>query len=96
MSLTKTQIEHIAKLARLELSPEEKTKFTGQLRSILDYFNKLQEVDTKGVGPMNHSIDIKNVNRADEVKDCAEDIKSKILDNAPDRSGDYFKVNKIL
>ena len=63
---------------------------------ILDYFKKLKEVDTKGVEPTSHSIDIKNIDRLDEVKDCDEDTKNKILDSAPDRSGDYFKVNKIL
>ena len=96
MSLNKVQIEHIAKLARLELSEAEKTKFTAQLGSILDYFNKLKETNTDDVEPTSHSIDLKNISRADEVRNCAEDIRVKILDNAPERSDDYFKVNKVL
>ncbi len=96
MSFDITQIDHLAHLARLELSAEEKTKFAEQLASVLGYFDKLKEVDTTGLEPSSQSIDLVNIFRTDEARDCDEEIKAKILANAPNKSGNYFKVNKIL
>jgi len=96
MSLDIKQIEHIAHLARLELGAKEKEKFTQQLSSVLEYFEKLKEVDTNSIEPTSQSVPLINVNRADEIKDCPKEIRKNILDNAPQKSGKYFKANKIL
>ncbi|OIO17523.1 Asp-tRNA(Asn)/Glu-tRNA(Gln) amidotransferase GatCAB subunit C [Candidatus Kuenenbacteria bacterium CG11_big_fil_rev_8_21_14_0_20_37_9] len=90
------QIEHIAGLARLALSAEEKKKFAEQLSSVLDYFEKLKDIDTKNVETVSQSIELNNIYRQDEVKNCDENTHRKILDNAPEKDGDYFKVDKIL
>ena len=68
MSLTKDEVRHIAKLARLNLSDEEVEKFTKELSSILEYVDQLQEVDTKGVEPTAQVTGLHNSFRSDEVK----------------------------
>lgn len=90
------QIDHLAKLARLELSPEEKELYAGQLAAVLEYFEKLQALDTAGLEPMSQAIELQNIFRADEIKDCPPDTQKKILENAPDRAGQRLKVQKIL
>ena len=96
MSLDINQINHLAHLARLELSADEKAKFAQQLASVLGYFEKLKQVDTSGIEPTSQSINLANIFRADEARDCPEEVKQGILANAPGRSGKYFKVKKIL
>lgn len=86
-------VEHVAKLARLELSEEEKQKFTEQLSHILDYFNQLNEVNTENVEPMAHPVPSVNVMREDSV--CLPYDRDKILANAPDEEDGYFRVPKI-
>ncbi|MGD8397776.1 MAG: Asp-tRNA(Asn)/Glu-tRNA(Gln) amidotransferase subunit GatC, partial [Anaerolineae bacterium] len=63
MKISVEQVEHIAQLARLELSDEEKAGYAEQLSAILDYFEKLGEVDTRRVLPMSHPLDLENVLR---------------------------------
>lgn len=94
MSLTKSEVEHVARLARLALTEAEKEEFTGQLNEILGFVEKLNEVDTSGIEPTAHAIPIHNVFRADEAKPSMD--PEKVLANAPDRTGDFFKVPKIL
>lgn len=65
--LSKSEVEHIAKLANLQLSTEEVEKFRGQLSEILNYINKLQEVDTQGVAPTNQVTGLENVTRKDRI-----------------------------
>ena len=96
MALTTAQIEHIAHLARLELTDAEKIKFADQIGSILAYFNKLQEIDTTGVVPTSHSIDLVNVTRDDVIKEREQSVQERILQNAPAKQDYYFKVSKIL
>lgn len=86
-------VEHVAKLARLELSEEEKVKFSKQLGDILKYMEQLNEVDTTGVEPMNHPIDFSNVMRDDVVH--YEQTREELMANAPEVEQDYFKVPKI-
>jgi len=86
-------VEHVAKLARLALSEEEKEKFAPQLNSILEYINELNEVDTTGVEPMAHSIKISNVMREDEVKQ--DFTRDEMLKNAPEEESGFFRVPKI-
>ncbi len=86
-------VEHVARLARLNLTEEEKVKFSKQLGDILKYMEQLNEVDTTGVEPMNHPIDFSNVMREDVARyDCT---REELMANAPEVEQDYFKVPKI-
>ncbi len=96
MLLTKDQIKHLAQLARLQLSTVEQKKYTTQLGSILDYFEKLTHLDTQDIKITSQSINLTNINRLDEAKNCESKVVSTILDNAPNKSGSYIKVNKVL
>ena len=79
--ITIKDVEHVAKLARLELSEDEKQKFTKQLGDILKYVEQMNEVDTNGVKPMAHAFDFVNVMREDEV--VFEQTKEELMANAP-------------
>jgi aspartyl-tRNA(Asn)/glutamyl-tRNA(Gln) amidotransferase subunit C len=86
-------VEHVAKLARLALTDEEKEIYAKQLARIIENFNELKEVDTTGVEPMAHALPITNVMRADEVVDPpGADI---MLKTAPAAENGYFRVPKI-
>lgn len=91
--ITIKDVEHVAKLARLELTEEEKVMFTGQLGDVLSHVEKMNEVDTTGVEPMNHPIDFVNVMREDEK--IYENTREELMQNAPDVEGEFFKVPKI-
>ena len=94
MKLTAQEVEYVAHLARLEITPQEKEKFTAQLNDILLYIDKLNELDTKGVEPMSHAIGVTNAFREDKV---AESIGTeKTLANAPDARGELFRVPKVI
>lgn len=91
--ITIKDVEHVAKLARLELTDTEKEKYTNQLGAILDYVEQLNEVDTSNVEPMEHAYPIFNVMREDEPK--ADFTRDEMLANAPDEEDGFFKVPKI-
>jgi len=91
--ITIKDVEHVAKLARLELSEDEKQKFTKQLGDILKYVEQMNEVDTNGVKPMAHAFDIVNVMREDEV--VYEQTKEELMANAPEEENGFFRVPKI-
>ncbi|GBF23274.1 aspartyl-tRNA(Asn)/glutamyl-tRNA(Gln) amidotransferase subunit C [Candidatus Gastranaerophilus sp. (ex Termes propinquus)] len=86
-------VEHVAKLARLELNEDEKEKFSKQLGDILKYVEQMKEVDTTGVEPMSSALDFSNVMRDDTV--VYENTREELMQNAPEREGDFFKVPKI-
>lgn len=86
-------VEHVAKLARLEIDEADKPKFARQLGDILKYVEMMNEVDTTGVEPMNHSIDFSNVMREDIP--IYEQTREELMANAPDVESDFFKVPKI-
>jgi aspartyl-tRNA(Asn)/glutamyl-tRNA(Gln) amidotransferase subunit C len=94
MKITKKEVEHVAKLARLELSEQEKEKLTDQLSSILTYVEKLNELDTSGVEPTSHVLDINNVMRDDVAEESL--TQERALANAPDKAAGHFKVPKII
>ncbi len=94
MSLTKTEVEHVARLARLELSETEKEEFTGQLNGILDFVEKLNKLDTSKIVPTAHAIPVTNVFRPDQVEQPMD--PELVLANAPERIGDFFKVPKSI
>jgi aspartyl-tRNA(Asn)/glutamyl-tRNA(Gln) amidotransferase subunit C len=92
--LTLQQVEHVALLARLELTPEEKTKLTEDLNVILDHFEQLQKLDTTDVEPTSHAIPMQNVFRPDEVRPSLP--RERILAEAPDARGEYFVVPRVV
>lgn len=96
MPLTIKQVEQVAALARIKLTPKEKQKFTQQLGDILDYFDKLKQLDTKNIPITSQSIELVNITRSDQIQACDTDTQQHILNNAPQRSGDYFKTGKII
>ncbi|HOZ36550.1 MAG TPA: Asp-tRNA(Asn)/Glu-tRNA(Gln) amidotransferase subunit GatC [bacterium] len=96
MSLDIQQIDHLAKLARLALSDEEKKLFASQLASIFGYFQKLQSIDTTDIEPASQILPLKNVFRLDEISASGEEARQKIIANAPNKSNRHFVVKKIL
>lgn len=93
MSLSKDEVEHIAKLGRLELSEEEKELYPKTLSDILDYVGALNELDTSKVEPMTGALEFVNVVRPDEMK--KEIPKDELLKNAPDVEDGMVKVPKM-
>jgi aspartyl-tRNA(Asn)/glutamyl-tRNA(Gln) amidotransferase subunit C len=94
MSLSIADVAKVAVLARLRLSPEELETFTGQLNSIVDYVTQLQELDTTGVEPLAHGIELLNVFR-DDVRGPALE-RERALANAPKRNRENFLVPAVL
>jgi len=92
--IDREQVKKVAKLSRLQLTEAEVEEFTGQLSAILEYMEKLNELDTTNVEPLAHCLPITNVFRDDCVKESLG--TEKTLANAPQRDGDFFKVPKIL
>jgi len=95
--ISKEEVKHIAKLARLGLSEKEIGKYQKELSSILDYIEKLKEVDVSGTEPTSHPLKVENVTRKDGGKTEARSANSKILlEMAPDKKEGYVKVKQIL
>ncbi len=94
MAITKEQVKHVAKLARLKLNEKELENYTKELSSILDYMEKLNELDTSNVEPLTHTVENKNVFREDEL---GVSVKTEdALKNAPQKNDKYFKVPKVI
>ncbi len=94
MKIFKEEIEHIATLARLSLSEEEKELFGSQLSSVLDYMEKLNELDTKDIEPTSHVLTLSNVMRDDTPRPSIP--KEDALMNAPDHTEKFYRVPKII
>jgi aspartyl-tRNA(Asn)/glutamyl-tRNA(Gln) amidotransferase subunit C len=92
--ITVAEVEHVARLARLELSAAEKERMRSQLDIILGYVAKLREVDTSGVPPTAHVLPLVNVMREDEVRPSYP--VDAMLANAPEPEGELFRVPRIL
>ncbi|MEL6880394.1 MAG: Asp-tRNA(Asn)/Glu-tRNA(Gln) amidotransferase subunit GatC [Cyanobacteria bacterium J06607_10] len=88
------QVRKVANLARLKLSEAEEQQFTGQLNGILEYVKQLDELDTADVPPTTRAIEVSNITRPDQLEVFAD--REAILDSAPDREEDFFKVPKIM
>jgi aspartyl-tRNA(Asn)/glutamyl-tRNA(Gln) amidotransferase subunit C len=92
--IDKALVKKVARLARLELTESEVEEFTDQLSAILDYVAKMNELDTTSVEPLAHCLPISNIFREDRIE---QSLGTEVtLANAPQRDGDFFKVQKIL
>jgi len=94
MKITREEVEHVARLARLELTEEEKDLFTGQMDAILAYVDKLNELDTASVVPTSHAVPMENAFREDEVRPSIG--VDNALANAPQRAEGFFRVPKVI
>ena len=94
MKITRQEVEHVANLARLRFQEVEMERFTHQLNAILAYIDKLNELDTSGVEPTYHVLDLVNVFREDEIQPSLP--KEIALANAPERADGFFKVPRIV
>jgi aspartyl-tRNA(Asn)/glutamyl-tRNA(Gln) amidotransferase subunit C len=94
MRITPEEVEHVAQLARLEVSAAEKEALTGQMNRILQYMEKLSELDTTGVLPTSHVIDLTNAFREDLVESSLP--RDVSLENAPESNGVEFVVPRII
>ena len=93
--ISKEEVQHIAKLARLGITKKEEEKFARELSKILDYIEKLKEVDISGIEPTTHSILVENVMRKDESRKSKVE-SGKLLELAPETKNGYLKVKSIL
>ncbi|HBA26851.1 MAG TPA: Asp-tRNA(Asn)/Glu-tRNA(Gln) amidotransferase subunit GatB [Nitrospinae bacterium] len=94
MKLSIKEVEHVAELARLELTDAEKERFAEQLSNILTHIDKLNRLDTDSVEPTSHVLPVKNIFRDDVSRELF--LEGNSLDNAPDKDKGYYKVPKII
>ena len=87
-------VRNVARLARLELNEEQITKFTVQLEKILEYVDQLEGVDTKDIPPTTRAVEVVNVMRDDKINTTK--VREELLNLAPEREDDFFRVPKIL
>ena len=87
-------VRKVAGLARLDLPEEKIATYTGQLERILEYVAHLEQVDTEGVPPTTRAVEVVNVTRDDVV--VPTEVREDLLNEAPLREGDFFRVPKIL
>ncbi len=93
--LTREEVEHVAMLARLKLTEEEKGRFSQQLTAILEYMSRLNDLDTRGIEPLAHVLPVSNVFRDDEVRPAGVS-REDILSGAPLRENGCFRVPRII
>ncbi len=94
MAITRDEVSHVARLARLALSPAEAERLGEQLANILGYIKQLDRLDTRDVVPTSHAVEMGTPFRDDAVRPFGD--KEAILANAPDRDGDFFRVPRII
>ena len=92
--ISREEVEHVARLARLALTEGEKERMRAQLDAILSYIDKLRALDVEGVEPTSHAVPLVNVMRDDESAPCLP--RDEAVVNAPDPSGEFFRVPRIL
>ncbi len=88
------EVEHVARLARLSIKPDDKPRFAEQLSRILDYIEKLNQLDTEAIPPTAHILALGNVFRQDQTQGSLPEGKS--LANAPEKEGRFFKVPRVI
>ena len=96
MEITVKEVDYVARLARLKFSGQEKDVFAGQMASILGYIGQLNTLDTTVVTPTSHALNVSNVMRDDVVRSTDLRQREQLVDNAPERDGDFFRVKKVI
>ena len=94
MPLTREEVLHVAKLARVGLSEEDVAKFQQQLSQILDHFEALRSINTEGVPPTTHTLPLQNVTAPDEPRPSLS--PNEVLANAPLKQDGYLRVRAVL
>jgi aspartyl-tRNA(Asn)/glutamyl-tRNA(Gln) amidotransferase subunit C len=94
MSVTKDDVKYIASLSRLEFKENELEDFTKEFNQILNYINKLNELNTDNIEPLSHPIEKKNVFREDKIIESLN--REEALKNSSDHTDEYFKVPKVI
>lgn len=94
--LTKKQVQHVAKLARLGITKKEEEKFAKELSAILEYFKELQKIDTSKVEPSSHPFALKNVLREDKAEEQIIEKADRLLRAVPARKDRHVKTKPIL
>ncbi len=94
MALTRAEVEKVALLARLELEPQELELLTAQLARVVEYVDQLAQLDTQGVEPLAHAVELTNVFRPDQVQPSLP--RQKALQQAPRTDGEFFRVPAVL
>ena len=94
MRISREEVQHVALLARLELSEAEETELVGHFDKVLSYMEKLSELNTNDVQPLAHAVEVPAPLREDQVTNQAN--TDALLQNAPERQTDFFKVPKII
>jgi aspartyl-tRNA(Asn)/glutamyl-tRNA(Gln) amidotransferase subunit C len=94
MKITRAEVEHVGRLARLALSEEELDSLTGEMDAILDYVEQLKTLDTEGIVPTAHAVPMENAFRADEVRPSFS--TDQALSNAPDATKNAFRVRQVI
>jgi len=92
--ITADDVRKVAQLARLDLPEERIATYTDQLERILEYVAQLEQVDTEGVPPTTRAVEVVNVTREDQVQPTP--VREELLNLAPQRDGDFFRVPRIL
>lgn len=97
--LTSKEVQHIAKLARIELAPDEEERMKRELSSILGYVEQLNKVDTSAVEPLSQIAGLVNVDRPDETRNSFpmdERLQARLIGQAPQSERGYIKVREVL
>ena len=94
MSVTRKDVEYIAELARLKFDDKELESFTHELNEILNYVEKLNELETENVEPLSHPVEGVNAFREDNIKPSTD--RNEALKNAPQKDEEFFKVPKVI
>jgi aspartyl-tRNA(Asn)/glutamyl-tRNA(Gln) amidotransferase subunit C len=96
MKITPKDVDHVARLARLALSEDEKTRYAGQLESILGYIEKLNAWDTSNVVATSHVTSVSHAWREDKAEQTRLADASELVKQAPEQEGPFFKVKKVI
>ena len=94
MTIDRKAVDHVARLARLDLSDNERSRMETELGQILEHVEKIQALELDGVEPTTHALPLRNVMRPDGTGECLP--QEAALANAPEREDDRFRVPRIL
>ena len=94
--ISSDDVRKVAKLCRLEIPEDDIEKYSNQLEGILEYIAQLERIDTLNVPPTTRAVEVVNVFREDTIVSSSSDVRDQILDLAPQREGEFFRVPKIL